>query len=118
MTFWIGIKAKTTPLYIERDRYSDIQSLGTKYDSLIFTHETFTVLNQNCGMILVQNGEGFVSENQETIFCVERLNLPMKIAKPIQEKQPLLYSFLGNTLSNYWKARSKPLTPTAGSPPT
>ena len=69
-------------------------------------------------MILVQNGEGFVSENQETIFCVERLNLPMKIAKPIQEKQPLLYSFLENTLSKlaYLKARSKPLTPAAGSP--
>ena len=52
-------------------------------------------------MILVQNGEGFVSENQYTIFCVERLNLSMKIAKPIQEKQSLLYSFLGKyTLKN------------------
>ena len=100
-------------IYRDRERYS-----VSRYDSLIFNHETFTVLNQNCGMILVQNGEGFVSENQQTTFCVERLNLSMKIAKPIQEKQPLLYSFLENTLLKlaYLKARSKPLTPAAGSP--
>ena len=46
-------------IYINRE----IQSFDTKYDSLIFTHKTFTVLNQNCGMILVQNCAGFVSEN-------------------------------------------------------
>ena len=80
-------KRKLQDIYIEldRERYSDIQSFDTKYDSLIFTHETVIVLNQN----------------HETIFCVERLNLSMKIAKPIQEKQSLLYSFLGKyTLKN------------------
>ena len=49
--------------YIYRERDRERYSVS-RYDSLIFNHETFTVLNQNCGMILVQNGEGFVSENQ------------------------------------------------------
>ena len=52
-----------------------MQSLYPKYNLLIFTHETYTILNQNCDMILVQNCVGFVSENEKIIFCVERLNI-------------------------------------------
>ena len=76
-------------------------------------------MNQNCDMILVQNGEGFVSENQYTIFCVERLNLSMKIAKPIQEKQSLLYSFLAKyTLKNGLFESSIQASNSCGGPPS
>ena len=68
-----------------------IFSLDTEYNLLLFIHEIFKVLNQNCDMILVHNCEGFGSKLWR--FCEWKL-INYLFCQEIEYLIPLVWLWL------------------------